>query len=238
MLKITRIKIWKVYFPLLTQHYNLKIAIMWIQKVSHSVLNLYKHCLFSCSRVLNVNGMVDSSRDMYLDAHVKPVLLTDVNKWFWVKSRKTTLFICPWFYKHQIRRSSRSAGEAATHNMKLTERGGRKEKQIYTLSFQKVQFTKVPFSIFFFLPVTSLGLGFELNSSPQKSAKGFCLFIQLPSGELNSIEQHFIHRADANKHSWSICSREVAVRSLSAEHACHSPGISEQKLTVRSIYLH
>lgn len=116
--------------------------------------------------------------------------------------------------------------------------GGRKEKQIYTLSFQKVQFTKVPFSIFFFLPVMSLGLGFELNSSPQKSAKGFCLFIQLPSGELNSIEQHFIHRADANKHSWSICSREVAVRSLSAEHACHSPGISEQKLTVRSIYLH
>lgn len=127
MLKITIIKIWKVYFPRLTPHYNLKIAIMWIQKVAHSVLNLYKHCLFSCSRILNVNEMVASSRDMYLDAHVKPLLLTDVNKWFWVKSRRTTLFICPWFYKHQIRRSSRSAGEAATHNIKLTERGVKKK---------------------------------------------------------------------------------------------------------------
>lgn len=118
------------------------------------------------------------------------------------------------------------------------KRGGEKKNRYIHCHFRRCSLQRCHFQFFFFLTVTSLGLGFELNSSPQKSAKGFCLFIQLPSGELNSIEQHFIHRADANKHSWSICSREVAVRSLSAEHACHSPGISEQKLTVRSIYLH
>lgn len=50
------------------------------KRCTFCTLNLYKHCLFSCSSYFNVEGIIAFSGEMYLDAYVKPLPLFDVNK--------------------------------------------------------------------------------------------------------------------------------------------------------------
>lgn len=72
---------------------------MWIQNAAHSVLWICINIVFFHVQViLNVKKvLLLSAGEMYLDAHVKPPPLFDVNKQHWVKNQKTTLFTCPWF---------------------------------------------------------------------------------------------------------------------------------------------
>lgn len=54
---------------------------MWIQNAAHSVLWICINIVFFHVPVIsNVKGIIAFSWEMYLDAHVKPLSLFDVNK--------------------------------------------------------------------------------------------------------------------------------------------------------------
>lgn len=161
---------------------------------------------------------------MYRDAHVRSFSLMSTSN---LEQRiRQQLFTCPWFYK-----PSQCVLLRVSYRIWNIRVAARRDKR-YIKLFQNMWHFR-----FFSSSAPAVSRHLAVGAVGKKCQRN-CRSIQFPRGELNSVEQRFIHRDNANSHSWSIRSREGAVRGLSAEHAKQSPGTCEQKLTVGPIYLH
>ena len=153
------------------------VPIMWIQNAAHSVLWICINIVFFHVPVIsNVKGVVAFSRVMYLDAHVKPPPLFDVNETTLSVEPENNIIYLPMIYINHFNVTSFSVCRGSWSTRREGEKNIYKYIYVYKVIWH-CAVHKSDISIFFFPSAFMPGSdvikdpGADLNSGPQKKEK-------------------------------------------------------------------